>query len=126
MVKPIESKTHPYELDTDDFKMIVIPKSNNMDFEKTEVPQMSVENYSEPDEDELPLPEKPEQAMQDNAKILSPTEQQAEAAEDAKTGKKDHYIELRNRLAAALIRRHMSGTRNNRRVRNSKKKLGRR
>lgn len=117
MMKPIQSPAHPYELDTDQFKMIVIPKNSRFDFEKADIPQMSVSNYSEPDEEDQPLPEKAPEAIQDNAKVLSPSEQQAEAVQDMKTGKKDHYIELRNKLAAALIRRHIRGPRN------SKKKL---
>lgn len=117
MMKPIQSPAHPYELDTDQFKMIVIPKNSRFDFEKADISQMSVSNYSEPDEEDQPLPEKTPEAIQDNAKVLSPSEQQAEAVQDMKTGKKDHYIELRNKLAAALIRRHIRGPRN------SKKKL---
>lgn len=120
MVKPIQSAEHPYELDTDQCKIIIIPKTSGLDFQKTAAPQMPIANYSEADEEDKPLPEKTPEAIQDNAKVLTPAEEQAEAVEDAKTGKKDHYIELRNRLAAALIRRHRSG------VRNSKKKLSKR
>lgn len=113
MTNPIQSTDHPYELDTEQFKMIVIPKQRGLGVEKADLPQTPVANYSEPDEEDKPIPEKPTQAIQDNAKVLTPAEQQAEAIEDKKTGNKDHYIELRNKLAAALIRRHMKNVRNN-------------
>lgn len=111
MVKPIEG-SHPYEVDTPEFRMVIIPKTRPEVVSKSEIPSMPIANYSEPDEEDLPIPEKPEEAIQDNAKILTPEERKAEAVEDAKTGKKDHYMELKNRLAAALIRRHIKSTKN--------------
>lgn len=116
MTKPIQSAAQPYELDTDDFRIIIVPKTAGLDMDKLDIPQLSLDSFSEVDEDELPIPEKQKSSIQDNAKILSPAEKKKDQEQDVATGGKDHYMELkdkqiRNSLVAALIRRRVKNRR---------------